>query len=42
MDHVIKLHREYGRIYLKMNGIEENIPVSRQYLLGITNALGSD
>lgn len=42
MDQVIKLHREYGRIYLKMNGIEEDIPVSRQYLLGIKNALGSD
>jgi DNA-binding LytR/AlgR family response regulator len=42
LDHTIKLHREYGRIYLKMNEIEENIPVSRQYLLGIKNALGSD
>ncbi len=42
MDHVIKMHREYGRIYLKMNGIEEDVPVSRQYLLGIKNALGSD
>ncbi len=42
MDHVIKLHREYGRIYLKMNGIEEDIPVSRQYLLGIKNAIGSN
>jgi len=42
MDHIIKLHREYGRIYLKMNGIEEDVPVSRQYLLGIKNALGSD
>jgi hypothetical protein len=41
MDHVIKLQKEYGRIYLKMNGIEEEIPVSRQYLLGIRNALGS-
>ena len=41
MDHVMKLHREYGRIYLKMNGIEEDIPVSRQYLLGIKNALVS-
>jgi DNA-binding LytR/AlgR family response regulator len=40
LDHVIKLQREYGRIYLKMNGIEEAIPVSRQYLLGIKNALG--
>ncbi len=42
MDHVMKLYREYGRIYLKMNGIEEDIPVSRQYLLGIRNALGND
>lgn len=42
MDHVMKLYREYGRIYLKMNGIKENIPVSRQYLLGIRNALGND
>ena len=42
MDHVIKMHREYGRIYLKMNGIEEDVPVSRQYLLGIKNALESD
>ena len=42
IDHVMKLYREYGRIYLKMNGIEEDIPVSRQYLLGIRNALGSD
>lgn len=42
MDHVIKLHREYGRIYLKMNGIKEDIPVSRQYLLGIKNAIGSN
>lgn len=42
MDHIIKMHREYGRIYLKMNGIEEDVPVSRQYLLGIKNALGSD
>jgi DNA-binding LytR/AlgR family response regulator len=41
MDHVIKLQREYGRIYLKMNGVEEEIPVSRQYLLGIRNALGT-
>lgn len=40
MDHVIKLHREYGRIYLKMNGVDEDIPVSRQYLLGIRNAIG--
>ncbi len=39
MDHVIRLLREYGRIYLKMNSIEENIPVSRQYLNGIKNAL---
>ncbi len=42
MDHVMKLYREYGRIYLKMNEIEEDITVSRQYLLGIKNALGSD
>ena len=42
LDHVIRLHREYGRISLKMNEIEENIPVSRQYLLAIKNALGSD
>jgi hypothetical protein len=42
MDHVIKLHREYGRIYLKMNDVEEEIPVSRQYLIGIRNALGND
>ena len=42
IDHVMKLYREYGRIYLKMNGIEEDIPISRQYLLGIRNALGSD
>jgi DNA-binding LytR/AlgR family response regulator len=42
MDHVLRLHREYGRIYLKMNGIDEDIPVSRQYLLGIKNALGSN
>jgi hypothetical protein len=41
MDHVKRLHREYGRIYLKMNGVEDDIPVSRQYLLGIKNALGS-
>ena len=41
MDHVIKLQREYSRIYLKMNGVEEEIPVSRQYLLGIRNALGT-
>ena len=40
LDHVIKLQREYGRIYLKMSGVEEEIPVSRQYLLGIRNALG--
>jgi hypothetical protein len=42
LDHVLRLHREYGRISLKMNEIEENIPVSRQYLLAIKNALGSD
>ena len=42
LDHVIRLHREYGRISLKMNEIEETIPVSRQYLLAIKNALGSD
>ena len=41
LDHVIKLRSEYGRIYLKMNGIEEDIPVSRQYLLGIRNAVGT-
>jgi DNA-binding LytR/AlgR family response regulator len=37
--HVIKLQRDYGRFFLKMNKIEEGIPVSRQYLLGIKNAL---
>jgi DNA-binding LytR/AlgR family response regulator len=42
LDHVIKLRREYGRPYLKMNGLEEEIPVSRQYLLVIKNALGGD
>lgn len=42
MDHVLKLHREYGRIYLRMNEIKEDIPVSRQFLLGIKNALGND
>jgi DNA-binding LytR/AlgR family response regulator len=42
MDHVVKLYKDYGRTHLKMNGIEELIPVSRQYLLGIKNALGSN
>ncbi len=42
MDHIIRLHREYGRIFLKMNGLEEDIPVSRQYFLGIKNALESN
>jgi hypothetical protein len=42
LDHVLKLQREYGRISLKMNGIEEEIPVSRQYLLSIKHAIGSD
>jgi hypothetical protein len=41
MDHVIKLQREYGKNYLKINGAKENIPVSRQYLLGIKNAIES-
>jgi len=41
IDHVIKLQREYGKIYLKINGIKEDIPVSRQYLLGIKNAIES-
>ncbi len=39
--HVIKLQREYGRFYLKMHEIEEEIPVSRQYLLGVKSALGN-
>jgi len=42
LDHVLELQREYGRIFLNMNGLEEDIPVSRQYLLAIKNALGSD
>jgi DNA-binding LytR/AlgR family response regulator len=42
LDHVVKLQRDYGRISLKMNGVEEMIPVSRQYLVSIRNALGSD
>ena len=39
--HVIKLQREFGRFYLKMYEIEEEIPVSRQYLLGVKSALGN-
>lgn len=30
--HIVKLARNYGGYYLKMKYIEENIPVSRQYL----------
>jgi hypothetical protein len=42
LNHVIKLQREYGRIYLRMSGIEEDVPVSRQYMLGLKNALDND